>query len=63
MLRRVHCEIHVQVLLPVMDTEVHIREHLEHTDLCTVISKGGFVQRCVGKVNTLDLRVLNAIHL
>ena len=47
-----------------MDTELHIHERLEESaDLCSIISKGSFVQRGVRKVNTLDLGVLNAIHL
>jgi hypothetical protein len=46
-----------------MDTDLHTHEHLEQTDLCSIISKGGFVQRGVRKVNTLNLGVLNAIHL
>ena len=47
-----------------MDTELHIHKGLEESpDLCSIISKGSFVQRGVRKVNTLDLGVLNAIHL
>ena len=46
-----------------MDTVAHTHEHLKQTDLCSIIGKGGFVQGCVRKVNTLDLGVLNAIHL